>query len=85
LSNVSKNVAFDKKSEKLRKSKVYQLTDFKNNKTKLKLEKFEDGKMILYDYLQVGINDLKEPLRTTKEDILKEDKKITLKLKETLR
>lgn len=83
LSNVRKNVVFDKVSSKLRKSKVYELNDIKNNKTKLKLERLEDGTMILYDYLEVGVNDIKEPVVKDVPSVFDEDKKFVIKYKES--
>lgn len=85
LSKASKNVVFDKISGKLRKSKVYELSNIKNPKIKMKLEKLEDGTMILYDYLEIGIEDIKEPILEEKESVFNEDKKFIIKYKEKLK
>ena len=85
LSKVSKNIAFDKVSEKLVKSKIYQLDNIKNSKIKLKLEKLEDGTMILYDYIEFNIKDISKPNLEEKKNVFNEDKKFIIKYKEKLK
>lgn len=85
LSKVSKNVVFDKVSEKLRKSKVYELSNIKKPAIKMKLEKLEDGTMIIYDYIELTIKDICEPILKKEESVFIEDKKFIIKYKEKLK